>query len=125
MDGETAAELAALIAPGDAHLAEAFGATKLAPRMAALCMLWSWVQQAEAEARASTIASAAPAREAGLLLWGQLLDLSASDPELSAARCTDLGKVHRKKVSRASDGLERQRGSQSTPLTRLMLPASP
>ncbi|EFN52863.1 hypothetical protein CHLNCDRAFT_138347 [Chlorella variabilis] len=98
VDGETAAELAALIAPGDAHLAEAFEATKLAPRVAALCMLWSWVQQAEAEARASTIASAAPAREAGLLLWGQLLDLSASDPELSAARCTDLGKVHRKKV---------------------------
>lgn len=105
---DSAAELAVLLAPGHAELAVAFGASELAPRVAALCMLHCWVQQAQgtaaaedSEALADCAAVGSEAREAGLLMWRQLLALATTDPELSAARYSPLGLLHRKK---ASDG---------------------
>ncbi|KAL4440005.1 hypothetical protein ABPG75_003006 [Micractinium tetrahymenae] len=115
VDADSAAELAALIAPADAELAAAFAGSELAPRVAALCLLRCWVEQAgqqaqqaqQAQQRASPqgtadaaagTGSGAAAREAGLLIWRRLLGLAASDPELSAARYSPLGHVHRKKV---------------------------
>ena len=106
VDADSAAELAALMAPGDPQLAAAFGATELAPRVAALCLLRSWVEQAQQAQQAQqqqqgALQQPAPpaAAAAGLLMWRQLLALSASDPELGAARYGPLGTVHRKKVS--------------------------
>ena len=103
MDAGSAAELAALMAPGDPQLAATFGATELAPRVAALCQLRAWVEQAQQAQQAQQDQGAsqqlAPAAAAGLLMWRQLLALSGSDPELGAARYGPLGVVHRKKVS--------------------------
>ncbi len=99
LDAEAAAEMAALLAPGDAAMAAAFGATELAPRVTALCLLRAWVEQAQQAQHAGgdgggTEAAAA----AGRLLWRQLLDLTCSDPELRAARYGILGPTHCKKV---------------------------
>lgn len=96
LDAEAAAEMAALLAPGDAAMAAAFGATELAPRVTALCLLRAWVEQAQHAAGDGGGREAAAA--AGRLLWRQLLDLTCSDPELRAARYGILGPTHRKKV---------------------------
>lgn len=108
-DAESAAELAALLAPGDAQLAAAFAACELAPRVAALCMLRVWVEAAQPQgflARApeqqqeeeQQPQAAEEARAAGLLMWRRLQELAASDPEMSMSRYSPLGPVHRKKV---------------------------
>ena len=101
MDAEAAAELAALVAPGDTQLAAAFGSSALAPRVAALCMLHSWVQHAQQPVQPSSSAAqaaASAAGEAGRQMWRQLLALALEDPELSAARYSAQGLTHRKKV---------------------------
>lgn len=111
MDADSAAELAALVAPADAELAAAFAGSELAPRCAALCLLRCWVEQSErgkqgapcqqgAAGAAAGLAGAA--REAGMLVWRGLLELASADPELSAARYSPLGHVHRKKVRAAA-----------------------
>ena len=110
VDAEAAAELAALMAPGDADLAAAFASSPLAPRVAALCLLHSWVQQAQqvAEQAGAQQPSAGQqqqqqqqqtaAGEAGRQLWHQLFELALHDRELSATRYSTLGVTHRKKV---------------------------
>jgi hypothetical protein len=99
LDAEAAAEMAALLAPGDAAMAAAFGATELAPRVTALCLLRSWVEQAQqAQHPGGDGGGREAAAAAGRLLWRQLLDLTCSDPELRAARYGILGPTHRKKV---------------------------
>lgn len=107
MDADSAAELAALVAPADGELAAAFAGSVLAPRCAALCLLRCWVEQSEQSATwhgsaGTAAAQADAAREAGLLAWRRLLALAATDPELSAARYSPLGHVHRKKVQGAA-----------------------
>lgn len=105
VDADAAAELASLMAPGDAKLSAAFASSPLAPRVAALCLLHSWVQQAQqaqqagAHEAAAGQQAAAAAGEAGRQLWRQLLDLALHDAELSATRYSALSIVHRKKVS--------------------------
>jgi hypothetical protein len=128
VDGDAAAELAALVAPADPQTAAAFAASELAPRVTALCTLHSWVQQAQqAELQRGHQASmqhsgtqpeeagaldsktvvpvgdgrggaAEAARQAGLLMWRQLLALADTNPELSAPRCNEMGLLHRKKA---------------------------
>jgi hypothetical protein len=44
LDSELPSDLAALMAPTQPELAEAYANTPLAPRVAALCMLHRWVQ---------------------------------------------------------------------------------
>jgi hypothetical protein len=76
--------------------------------VAALCLLRSWVeqaqqaqqdQQAQDQQQRGASQLPTPAAAAGLLMWRQLLTLSVSDPELGAARYGPLGVVHRRKVS--------------------------
>ena len=105
MDAEAAAELAALVAPADRTLADAFAASELAPRVAALCSLRSWTQQAGGSASVSAAAAdddaasaAAAARAAGLSMWDQLLHLATADPALAGA-VRPMSPLHRKKVS--------------------------
>lgn len=101
VDAEAAAELLALVAPGDAQLAAAFASSALAPRVAALCMLHSWAQHAQQPMQPDSPAAQqqqAAAGEAGQQILRQLLTLALEDPELSAARYSALGLTHRKKV---------------------------
>lgn len=98
VDAEAAAELASLLAPGDAQLAAAFASSDLAPRVAVLCMLHAWAQQAQRHGEAPHTAGGAAAAQAAALMWRQLLALAGSHPELGAVRYSPLGLVHRKKV---------------------------
>ncbi|PRW33151.1 methyltransferase TARBP1 [Chlorella sorokiniana] len=101
VDAEAAAELAALMAPGDAQLAAAFASSPLAPRVAALCLLHSWAEQAQQAQQAAGQQQAAPAAaaaEAGRQFWRQLFDLALHDGELGATRYSSLGVAHRRKV---------------------------
>ena len=109
-DSESAAELAALLAPADAELAAAFASSELAPRVAALCTLHAWVRAAQAQrgpaaahaqepaAAEAAAAAAAAARDAGVQLWRRLLALATTDRELGAQRYSAMGPLHRKKV---------------------------
>lgn len=84
-DAESAAQLAAVLQPGDPELAAAFASTPIAPRVAALCLLHQWASSASAaageedQAQAGTAASAA-ARG----MWERLLALTTNNPELSS-----------------------------------------
>jgi hypothetical protein len=100
-DAETAAEAAALVAPGDAQLAAALGSSELAPRVSALCMLRAWVEAARGGGPDGGGAAAAAAAAAAGDSWRCLLALARSDPELGAARYTPLSTTHRKKVPRS------------------------
>jgi hypothetical protein len=89
-DAESARELAALTAPLDPSLSEAFAATELAPRVAIICLLHRWT--------ADAVAGDAAAAQTCAVLWQQLMRTAAEDAALAAKRYCPGGMVHRKKV---------------------------
>ncbi|KFM28710.1 putative methyltransferase TARBP1 [Auxenochlorella protothecoides] len=102
VDPETLLDLAAVRAPPDGTLAEAHAATELAPRVATLCLLHAWVQQAQ---QLGEDKLAADSRRAGHAAWAQLLHLALHDPELSSPKYQFKGTTHRRKAS-AGGGME-------------------
>lgn len=102
VDPETLLDLAAVRAPPDGTLAEAHAATELAPRVATLCLLHAWVQQAQ---QLGEDKLAADSRRTGHTAWAQLLHLALHDPELSSPKYQFKGTTHRRKAS-AGGGME-------------------
>ena len=97
---ESAAELAELVETTEPDLADAFAATELAPRVAAVGMLAAWARAAcDGGGNVSAVAMEAAAAQAAVAAaWHHLLALATKDAELRTGKYSVYGLTHRRKV---------------------------
>lgn len=90
LDGPSAAELAALMAPIDPELAAAHATSATAPRVGALCVLHSWVEAGAAGDQ--------DAATAAIAVWDRLLLWATTDEDMIAVKYFHQGPIHRRKL---------------------------